>query len=141
MSEITIFLLYLLAAVAFGGSRLPRFAQQQKLLVVTAWLSAAFAVLLHGRILCANILTDTGFHLSLANTVSMIGLELALISLVAALEPRMRGIAAGLLVLGAIAAVTTGFGDSTATTTVFAWQLQAPFLQHRKYRNDRTDGE
>lgn len=128
MSEITIFLLYLFAAAAFACSRLPRFAVQQNWLVIAAWLLTVVAAVIHGRVLHADILTETGFQLSLASTLSMIGFELAVISLVASIEPTLRGISAGLLVLGAIVATTTAISDSSVPASILVWQIQAHIL-------------
>ena len=58
----------------------------------------------------------------------MIGLELALISLIAAIDPALRGISAGLLVLGALAASVTGFESPPATMTALSWQIRAHVL-------------
>jgi ABC-type uncharacterized transport system permease subunit len=58
----------------------------------------------------------------------MIGLELALIGLIAALDPALRGISAGLLVLGALAASMTGLESESASLTAFIWQARAHVL-------------
>jgi len=73
-------------------------------------------------------LVGDGFNLSLGNTISMIGLELALISLIAAIDPALRGISAGLLLLGAVAAAMTEFEILPAMTTVLPWQVRAHIL-------------
>ena len=43
--------------------------------------------------------------LSIGNTVSLIGLQLALIAMLGALEPAFRGLAAGLLLLASLGQV------------------------------------
>ena len=128
MSEITIFLLYLMAAAAFGTSRLPRFASQARSLFIAACILVAIGIALHSDTLYGAILVASGFNLSLANTVSMIGLELALVSLVAAIDPKLRGISAGLLVLGAIAAFVTAFESAPTTMNPLSWQVRAHVL-------------
>ena len=128
MSEITILLLYLLAAIAFGASRLPRFLAQSHLLFVVACGLVAIGISLHSHTLYGSILIGDGFNLSLGNTVSMIGLELAIISLIAALEPTLRGISAGLLLLGALAAGMTVHEESPVTMAALAWQVRAHIL-------------
>jgi ABC-type uncharacterized transport system permease subunit len=128
VSEITILLLYLAAAAAFGASRLPRYSSKAHLLFLVACASVAIGVTMHSRTLYGSILVGEGFNLSLGNTVSMIGLELAIIALIAALEPTLRGISAGLLLLGAIAAAMTVREDSPITMAVLAWQLRAHIL-------------
>ena len=128
MSEITIFLLYLTAAAAFGGSRLPRATSIARPLFLTACILVAIGVTMHADILYASILVSEGFNLSLPNTISMIGLELAIISLIAALDPTLRGISAGLLLLGATAASMTGFESPPATVAALDWQIRAHVL-------------
>ncbi len=128
MSELTIFLLYLLAAAAFASSRIPRFSTHARPLFLTACLLVAIGIPLHSSSLSGLILVGDGFNLSLGNTISMIGLELALISLIAAIDPALRGISAGLLLLGAVAATMPEFEILPATTTVLAWQVRAHIL-------------
>ncbi len=128
MSEITIFLLYLLAALSFAGTRLPRFTAQANLLLIASFLMLAIGIVLHSQHLYATIHVNHGLNLSMANTASMIGLELALIALIAALEPTLRGISAGLLVLGALVALVTLADNSTAGNTPMTWQIRAHVL-------------
>lgn len=128
MSEITIFLLYLLSAAAFGLSRLPRFAQFERVFVVAACVAAATGIFLHGSALYSATLPSRGFYLSLGNAASMIGLELALIGLLAAAEPSLRGISAGLLVLGAMTAAVTNIGTAPDVVATLAWQARAHIL-------------
>jgi len=63
-------------------------------------------------------------HVSLMSSVSLIGLQLAVIGALAAIDSELRGVSAGLLILAAPAAlatrVTTGIGPGAALT----WQLQ-----------------
>jgi ABC-type uncharacterized transport system permease subunit len=128
VSEITIFLLYIVAAAAFGSSRLPRLAAQGRLLFFAACGLVAIGITMHSNTLYGSILIGEGFNLSLGNTVSMIGLELAIISLIAALEPTLRGISAGLLILGAFAAAMTVQEESPTTMAALAWQVRAHIL-------------
>ena len=128
MSEITIFLLYLLAAAAFGASRLPGFSARSRPLFLGACVLVAVGISLHSQTLYRTILSADGFNLSLGNTFSMIGLELALISLVAAIEPTLRGISAGLLILGALAATMTGFESVPVATTPLIWQVRTHIM-------------
>ncbi len=128
MSEIAIFLLYLLAAIAFGSSRVPRFANQSRSLFIAACVLVAIGISFHSDTLYSVILTADGFNLSLGNAASMIGLELALIALIAAIDQSLRGISAGLLILAALAALTTKFGSSPATLIALAWQVRAHIL-------------
>jgi ABC-type uncharacterized transport system permease subunit len=128
VSEITIFLLYITAAMALGSSRLPRFAAEAHLMFLIACAMVAIGITMHSNTLYGSILIGDGFNLSLGNTVSMIGLELAIIGLIAALEPTLRGISAGLLILGAVAAGMTVPENSPTTMAALAWQVRAHIL-------------
>jgi ABC-type uncharacterized transport system permease subunit len=128
VSEITIFLLYLIAAAAFGSSRLPQFSNWARPLFLTACISVAVGISLHSKTLYGSVLIESGFNLSLGNTVSMIGLELALIGLIAAINTTLRGISAGLLVLAAFAATLTVLDSAPATMAALAWQVRAHVL-------------
>lgn len=88
----------------------------------------AIGITMHSNTLYGSILIGDGFNLSLGNTVSMIGLELAIISLIAALNPKLRGISAGLLILGAVAAGMTVHESSPATMAALGWQVRAHIL-------------
>jgi ABC-type uncharacterized transport system permease subunit len=128
VSELTIFLLYLLAAAAFGASRLPSYEKQGRSLLLAASALVISGILVHSNALYTTILIGSGFNLSVVNIISMIGLELALIGLLAALEPALRGLSAGLLILGAIAAVITGLEDAPSVTAALDWHVRAHVL-------------
>jgi len=120
--------MYLLATAALATSRLPRFSGSARPLFLTACLLVAIGISIHSYSLYGLILVADGFNLSLGNTISMIGLELALISLIAAVDPALRGISAGLLLLGAFAALMTSFNILPTATMVLAWQVRAHIL-------------
>ena len=128
MSQITILLLYLLAAVAFTTSRLPRFHTRSRPLFLIACILAATGIVIHGQNLFSLILPKNGFDLSSGNAVSMIGLELAVIGLIAAIEPTLRGMSGGLILLAAFTVLLMGpSGDATAGVAL-AWQVRAHVL-------------
>lgn len=128
MSQITILLLYLLAAAAFTMSRLPRFAAQARPYFFVACLLSAIAIVLHGDVLFDLILPKNGFDLSIGNAASMIGLELAIIALLAALEPTLRGMSAGLLLLSALTSLLLGASGDTSAGIELDWQVRAHIL-------------
>jgi len=84
VSQITILLLYLLAAAAFTLSRLPRFEQQSRPYLLLAYAFGLIAVVLHAQHLFALILPGDGFHLSIETTlrVELLGLHSILCLLV-----------------------------------------------------------
>lgn len=100
----------------------------QKPLFLIACLLIAIGISIHSNELYASILIGAGFNLSLGNIASLIGLELALISLIAALEPSLRGISASLLLLGAVAATATGFDSLPDGMAAMTWQVRVHVL-------------
>ena len=128
MSQITILLLYLLAAIAFTMSRLPRFEAQSRPYILVACILTAIGIVLQAQSLYALFLPANGFSLSIGNVASMIGLELALIALIAAIEPALRGMSAGMLILSAAMALLIGTAVETSTGAMLAWQVRAHIL-------------
>jgi len=128
VSQITILLLYLLAAAAFTSSRLPRFESRARPLFFVATILAATGIVVHGQILFGLLLPKNGFDLTVGNTVSMIGLELAVIALVAAIEPTLRGISGGLVFLAALTVLLMGPSGDATSGVALAWQVRAHVL-------------
>jgi ABC-type uncharacterized transport system permease subunit len=109
-------------------SRLPRFRTSKRTLLLSAFAAGTGALLWHGRTLESVILMPDGLHLSLANTASFIGLQLALIALLGAAEAQLRGLAGGLLLLAGVAAAVTGLQAPPPMSLLSSWQLQAHIL-------------
>jgi ABC-type uncharacterized transport system permease subunit len=126
--QITILLLYLLAGIAFALSRLPKYDSKSKLLLVLAIAFSAVGILLHAQDLFTEIHQASGLSVSLAGAVSLIALQLAMIGLIAAFEPTLRGMAAGLLVLASVATIPIYSEADTAASIGLSWQLQAHIL-------------
>ncbi len=124
MSQITILLLYALAAAAFASSRLPRFEARSNALRVAAFAFGLAGALVHGEFLFQDIRAGEGFNLTLAGAASLVGFELAIISLIAAFNPTLRGMSAGLLILAAITGALTGTGGLSESTGSMIWQLR-----------------
>jgi ABC-type uncharacterized transport system permease subunit len=128
VSQITILLLYLLAAVAFAMSRLPRFGEWIQSSIVAAFAFGGAGLVTHALYLNAAIYPDTGLILSISSTMSLVGLQLALIGLIGAIEPTLRGMTAGLLLLAAIVTIPLGAQAATAVSSDLTWQIQAHIL-------------
>jgi ABC-type uncharacterized transport system permease subunit len=128
VSEITILFLYLLAAVAFTMSRLPRFEVRAHALTIAALGFGLAGVLLHAHNLHTEIYKETGLHLSIASSLSLIALQLAVIGLLGALEPTLRGMTAGLLLLAAIASIPMPIFPAPESESVLTWQVQAHIM-------------
>ncbi|MDH3576908.1 MAG: cytochrome c biogenesis protein CcsA [Gammaproteobacteria bacterium] len=128
MSQITILLLYLLAALGFAISRLPRFAERSRPYFLVACIFAAIGVGVHAQVLFELIFPGDGLALSAGSAASMIGLELALIALLAAIEPSLRGMSAGMLILSAVTAMLISATDHTSAGIALTWQVRAHVL-------------
>ena len=128
MSQITILLLYLLAAVAFAMSRLPRFGEWAQPSIVAAFAFGGAGIVAHGLFLNAAIYTESGLILSISSTMSLVGLQLALIALLGAIEPSLRGMTAGLLLLAAAVTIPLGAQAPAAVGSDLTWQIQAHIL-------------
>jgi len=124
VSQITILLLYLIAAAAFAMHRLPKFSARSNQLRIAAFAFAIAGVIVHAEFLYLHIFADNGFNLTLEGAVSLIGVELAIIALVAAFDPALRGVSAGLLLLAAACGLFTGAGGESASTETMIWQLR-----------------
>lgn len=128
MSQITIFLLYALAAAGFVTSRLPRFASRGKPLAIAAFAFSLAGIIVHAELLYLDVTAGDQFNLTLEGAVSLIGIELGLIAFVAAFEPTLRGVSAGLLILAAACSLLTGTGGLSETTGDMIWQLHIHVL-------------
>lgn len=128
MSEITVLLLYIIAAVSLVLSRLPHHAPRQQTLVSIGFISGIVAFAWHAALLWTSLDLGTGLSLSIANTTSFIGLQLACIGLLGALNVRLRGLGAGLLFLASIGALVTQLSGAPADAAPMTWQLRAHVL-------------
>jgi len=122
VSQLTILFLYSVAALAFGASRFPQYSERAHQLSLVAFLLCVAGIVLHGRVLFAALFP--GGALSLATATSLIGLQLAVIALIGALNESLRGVAAGLLLLAALCSIANGHAES-ASATALSWQMRA----------------
>jgi len=89
---------------------------------------AIAGLLFHGQLLFGDIYRGHNLHLSIGAAVSLIGWQLALISLVGALESSLRGMSAGLLALAAICSTATSFAPGDGLGMQLTWQVEAHVL-------------
>ena len=128
MSEITVLFLYIIAGSAFAFSRLPSQENREKALLAAGFGAGLAALLWHAVLVWGSLKSGDGLSLSLATTTSFIGLQLALIALLGALQPTLRGLGGGLLILAAVCAVFTSSGSTDAPGSPMSWQLQGHVL-------------
>jgi len=128
VSQITLLFLYVLAAGAFTASRLPRFDARSRPLFIAAAIFVATGIVIHTEALVGLVLPANGFDLTVGNAVSIIGLELAVIGLIAAIEPTLRGISGGMVLLAALAVLLMGPSGDATIDVELAWQIRAHIL-------------
>ena len=85
---------------------------------------AIFAIGIHGNALFESLTHGGSINVSLLSSVSLIGLQLAVIGTLAAFDSELRGVSAGLLLLAAPTALATLSGTSEGTGDGLSWQLQ-----------------
>ena len=110
------------------ASRLPRFESRARPLFFLAVIFAASGIAIHGQALFALVLPRNGFDLSINNAASIIGLELAVIGLLASIEPTLRGTSGGLLLLATLLAVLMGSAHAPGDAVQLVWQIRAHIL-------------
>jgi ABC-type uncharacterized transport system permease subunit len=82
----------------------------------------------HGQTLFSLVLPANGFDLTVGNAIAMIGFELAVIGLIAAVEPTLRGISGGLVFLAALTVLLMGPSGDATSGVALAWQVRAHVL-------------
>ena len=124
MFQITLPFLYLIAAAGFAGSRLRHDTSYAGLMSAGAFVLAAVSIAIHASILFKSLTLGGGIHVSLLSSVSLIGLQLAIIGTLAAIDSDLRGVSAGLIVLAAPTVLATQAGAAEVTSSGLSWQLQ-----------------
>ena len=105
-------------------SRLPAYEQNARLLSITGFVAGLAAVGMHADILLVFFRPDQIGSLSLAAAISLISLQLALIALAGAIDERLRGMSAGLLVFAALLALPMHTGVASDSNPPLTWQTQ-----------------
>jgi ABC-type uncharacterized transport system permease subunit len=125
--QITIFVWYVLAGLGFAASRLSRFESYGSKFLIVAFVASVIGLLIHAHSLWAIVYVDSGLALALTSIFSLIGLQLAAIAIIAGVEPSLRGLCGGLLLLAALAGLATGTGQPEAASEL-SWQAQGHIL-------------
>ena len=109
-------------------SRLPRFEARSRPFFIVAVILSATGVVIHGQAIFDLVLPRHGFDLTMGNAIAMIGLELAVIGLLAAIEPSLRGMSGGLTLLAAFTVILMGPSGDAPAAVAIAWQVRAHVL-------------
>jgi len=126
--QITIFFLYAISAASFAATRLPRLSPQKPMFLAIAVACGISGLLWHAWTLWLTIMVPAGISLSIGNAASFIGLQLAVIALIGAIEGGLRGFSSGLLMLAAVAAIFTGGEFPVDAGAPMSWQIQSHIL-------------
>ena len=109
-------------------SRLPVYQERQNLLNVVAYVAGIAGLAMHLDILGALYAPDRIGSLTLAAALSLLSLQLALIAVLGAVNPQLRGMSAGLLALAALLAIPMHQGITTESSPPLTWQTQTHVL-------------
>lgn len=109
-------------------SRLPAYEQQSKTLVIVGFVAGIASLGMHADILLAYFAPDKIGGLTLSAAISLVSLQLALIALLGAINPRLRGMSAGLLLIAAVLALPMHTGAAAETSPPLTWQTQTHVL-------------
>ncbi len=109
-------------------SRLPRFDTRARPLFIVACIITATGIVIHAEALFHLVLPKYGFDLTVGNAVAMIGLELAVIGLLAGIETTLRGMSGGLILLAAFTVLLMGPSGDAVGGVALAWQVRAHVL-------------
>jgi ABC-type uncharacterized transport system permease subunit len=123
--QFTNFFLYIIAGALFAAVCLPRYAAQRSMLLIIAFATGLTGLLWHTWTLWFAIAAPDGIVLSIENAASFIGLLLAIIGLIGAAEKSLRGLAGGLFVLAAVAALLTTRPATIEWAAPMTWQIQS----------------
>lgn len=126
MFQITIFFLYVCAAILFANYRLQPPAARSQITGPAAFFLAIAGVLLHTFVLYNAL--DAGADITLTSALSLIGLQLALIAILGACDVNLRGLSAGLLLLASMLALLAHPEATSRAGAALTWQLRTHVL-------------
>jgi ABC-type uncharacterized transport system permease subunit len=89
-----------------------------------AFVFAIAAVLMHGSALFDSLTLGGTINVSLVSSVSLIGLQLAVIGTLAAIDDELRGVSAGLFILAVPTVLISQPDAAAAAGSGLTWQLQ-----------------
>lgn len=126
---ITIVACYLIAAWMLASLRYADTGERVSLGPALPALLIGFLGLgLHIWLLWGAVLADDGLMLSMNNVISIMGWQVAIIALIAALRPRIRGLSALLLPVAALAALIGSAGSAPDIIQHLNWEMRAHIL-------------
>ncbi|MEE4162909.1 MAG: cytochrome c biogenesis protein CcsA [Woeseiaceae bacterium] len=110
--------------------RFPAYEEHARILTWTGLIAGVAALGMHADILLVFFSPDRIGSLTLSAAVSLVSLQLALIALVGALNPSLRGMSAALLVFASLLALPmhTGAAPTADSSFSMTWQTEVHVL-------------
>ena len=120
---------YLISSATYMSSQWPSISRYRGILYGIAVITGLLGIGVHSVILFDDITQQNGLYLSLPNVISLIGLQLALIAVIAALNKQMCGFAGGILIVSSLSELTfiwliDQIGNIPPVVKALTWQIK-----------------
>lgn len=131
MNELNLYMLilstYLISSIAYASSQWPTIQNKNKLYLI-GLISGSIGIAIHSHFLFNEIYQQNGLSLTIANIISLIGLQLAITAVIAAFNKTMRGFAGGILLISSLSALLSiwaldQFNTSPHEIKELSWQV------------------
>ena len=123
---------YLISSVTYVSSQWPTIQNKYKLYLM-GLASGSIGIIIHSYGLFNKIYQQNGLSLTMTNIISLIGLQLAIIAVIAAFNKTMRGFAGGILMISSLSALLSmwtldQFNTSPHEIRELSWQVKTHAL-------------
>ena len=118
---------YLISSITYASSQWPTIKNKNKLYLI-GLVSGSIGIVIHSYFLFNEIYQQNGLSLTIANIISLIGLQLAITAVFAAFNKTMRGFAGGILLISSLSALLSiwaldQFNTSPHEIKELSWQV------------------
>lgn len=118
---------YLISSITYASSQWPTIKNKNKLYLI-GLVSGSIGIVIHSHFLFNEIYQQNGLSLTIANIISLIGLQLAITAVFAAFNKTMRGFAGGILLISSLSALLSiwaldQFNTSPHEIKELSWQV------------------
>ena len=118
---------YLISSITYASSQWPTIKNKNKLYLI-GLVSGSIGIVIHSHFLFNEIYQQNGLSLTIANIISLIGLQLAITAVIAAFNKNMRGFAGGILLISSLSALLSiwaldQFNTSPHEIKELSWQV------------------
>ena len=124
---------YLISSITYISCQWPSSDKYKKLLFVIASFFGVIGLSVHLNTLISDITRLDGLSLTLTNTISLIGFQLALIAIIASFNKSLRGFAGGILFIAVCSALISiwglnQWGETPGEIKALSWQMKGHVL-------------